>query len=140
MHHSFTPGPVHLFRLGAGTDIAEGLLDFATTNGIEAAWVSYLGAVRRAAFRYYDQEGLEYHDLVVDEHLEVLTGVGNISLLDGKPFLHSHAVFGDSTGKAFGGHIAVGCEVFSLEVRIEVLDGDAPQRAFDGTTGLSLWK
>jgi predicted DNA-binding protein with PD1-like motif len=139
MHYTFTPGPTHLFRLAAGADIAGGLLDFATANGIEAAWVSYLGAVRRATFRYYDQEALEYRDLVMDQHLEVLIGTGNISMLDGAPFLHSHAVFGDDRGAAFGGHIAPGCEVFSLEVRMEVLEGDPPVRRFDAATGLGLW-
>jgi uncharacterized protein len=137
--HRFEVGRTHLLRLPTGSDIVTEITGFAEENGIEAAWLTYLGAVRRAALRYYDQNALEYRDLTIDRHLEVLSGVGNISLLDGRPFLHTHAVFGDDQGRAFGGHLAVGCEVWSLEIRLDELSGDAPVRRFDEGTGLSIW-
>lgn len=139
VHHRFTPGPVHILKLPVGADIVKEITAFAAGNGIDSAWVSYLGAVRRASLRYYDQDAREYRDFVIDEHLEVLSGVGNISLLDGKPFLHTHAAFGDADGKAFGGHLNEGCEAFLIEVRIEELEGDALVREFDEETGLAPW-
>jgi uncharacterized protein len=139
-HRRFQPGATHLFRLEAGDDIVAEITEFVTEHAIEAAWISYLGAVRRASLRYYDQNALEYQDFTIDEHLEVLSGVGNVSMLDGRPFVHTHAVFSDGEGRAFGGHLNTGCEVWSLEVRVEVLAGDAPVRQFDETTGLSLWR
>lgn len=139
-HHRFETGTTHLFRLEAGDDVVEEITRFVTEHRIEAAWIGYLGAVRKASLRYYDQDALEYIDFTIDEHLEVLSGMGNVSLLDGKPFVHTHAVFSDREGKAFGGHLNAGCEVWSLEVRIEELVGDAPVRQFDETTGLSLWR
>jgi len=138
-HHRFEPGPVHLLRLETGSDLVDEITRFAVDHHVRAAWLSFLGAVRRASLRYYDQEAREYRDFTIDRHLEVLSGVGNISILDGRPFLHAHAAFADDAGAAFGGHLNVGCEVWSIEVRLEELRGEPPVRTFDERTGLNLW-
>lgn len=137
--YEFAPGRIHLLRLATGSDIVESITGYAVDRGIEAAWVQYLGAVRRASLRYYDQDAREYRDFVLDDHLEVLTGIGNISLLDDAPFLHTHAAFADARGTAFGGHVNVGCEVWALEVRFQELTGDRLVRDPDDCTGLTLW-
>lgn len=134
------PGTVHLLRLELGTDVVESITEYAVDNHITSAWFTYLGAVTTASLRYFDQEARAYRDFTVDRHLEVLSGVGNVSLLDGAPFVHTHAAFADETGAAFGGHLNRGCLVFSLEVNLQELTGDpAPIRLPDSATGLNLW-
>jgi predicted DNA-binding protein with PD1-like motif len=113
------PGPIHI--------------------GIEAAWLSYLGAVSSASLRYYDQDERVYVDFEIDAHLEVLSGVGNVSLLDGAPFVHTHAAFADEEGRAWGGHLNTGTRVWALEVRIQELVGEPLVRRPDDCTSLSLW-
>jgi predicted DNA-binding protein with PD1-like motif len=135
----FEPGPIHLLRLEQGEDLVDAITAYATNQRIQAAWFTYLGAVSRAALRYYDQVEMAYRDFTIDEHLEVLSGVGNVSLKDGAPFVHTHAALGDAAGRALGGHINQGCTVFSLEVRLEELNGEAPVRTLDQASGLSLW-
>ena len=136
---SFEPGPVHLLRVPTGEDLLGYLEEYVASHGIEAAWLSYLGALQTAALRYYDQTNKEYCDFHIHQHLEVVSGMGNVSLLDGAPFIHTHAVLADASGHAFGGHVNHGCEVWALEVKIEEFRGDAPVRMFDEATGLSLW-
>ncbi|MDX1691540.1 MAG: PPC domain-containing DNA-binding protein [Acidimicrobiia bacterium] len=137
---TFEPGPVHLVRLPTGADLLEGITGYAADRGIHVATVQYLGAVRRASLRYYDQEALEYRDFVIDEHLEVLSGVGNVSLLDGEPFVHTHMALADADGRAFGGHVNVGTEVWAIEIRLqELLGAEPPVRLPDDCTGLTLW-
>ena len=138
-HHTYRSGPVHLLRIPTGEDLLGTLEEFVRANHIEAAWISYLGAVQTAALRYYDQDQREYCDFHLHQHLEVLSGMGNVSLLDGEPFIHTHAVFADASGKAFGGHVNHGCVVWALEVKIEEFEGTPPARVFDEETGLSLW-
>jgi predicted DNA-binding protein with PD1-like motif len=135
----FQPGPIHLLRLEQGSDIVDSITAYATKEGISAAWFTYLGAVSRAALRYYDQVERVYRDFTVDQHLEVLSGVGNVSLRDGVPFVHTHAALADAAGRALGGHLDQGCLVYSVEVRLQELIGDAPVRLPDEATGLSLW-
>jgi len=133
------PGAIHLVRLNTGEDLLDGITEYVTTAGIRAAWLTYLGAVSRASLRYYDQDDRVYRDFELDEHLEVLSGVGNVSLLDGAPFVHTHAAFAASDGKAVGGHLNSGTTVWALEVRIQELIGDPLIREPDDCTSLSLW-
>lgn len=126
-------------RLETEADLLGGLEEFVTTHGIEAAWITYLGAVRSASLRYYDQVEKEYCDFHIHGPLEVLGGTGNVSLLEGEPFIHTHAQFADERGRGFGGHVNHGCEVWVIEARIETFSGEVPTREFDERTGLSLW-
>lgn len=137
--YRFTPGPVHLLRLTTGMDVTIEIERYAAENDITVAWVTYLGAVQTASLRYYHQTDLVYEDFLIERPLEVLTGVGNISLLETRPFLHTHAAFGDRDGRAFGGHVNRGTLAFSLEVQIQELVGDAPERLPDDCTGLATW-
>ena len=133
------PGPIHLVRLDTGADLLEGITSYATANEIPSAWLTYLGAVSRASLRYFDQDERVYRDFELDQHLEVLSGVGNVSLLDGVPFVHTHAAFADSTGMAFGGHLNLGTLVWAIEIRIQELGGEPLRREPDDCTLLSLW-
>ena len=129
-----------MLRLATGADLVEAITAYAADHRIQAATVEYLGAVRRAALRYYDQDAREYRDFVIDRHLEVLSGIGNISVLDDIPFLHTHMALADDVGAAFGGHVNVGTEVWAIEVRMQELDGaEPPIRTFDDCTSLTLW-
>ncbi len=139
IEYSFEPGPIRLLRLETGDDLIGALTSHAAERNIRAASLSLLGAVRRASLRYYDQDVKQYRDFTINRHLEVLSGVGNISVLDGEPFIHAHGAFADKEGKAYGGHINEGTEVFALEVTVSELNGLAPVREYDETTGLMLW-
>lgn len=132
-------GATYMVRLATEADLLGGLEDFVRENGIQGGWITYLGAVRSASLRYYDQAEQEYCDFHIHRPLEVLAGTGNISLLDGDPFIHTHAQFADEQGRGFGGHVNYGCEVWAIEARIEVVTGDIPIREFDERTGLHLW-
>jgi predicted DNA-binding protein with PD1-like motif len=133
------PGPIHLVRLDTGADLLEGITGYATEAGISAAWLTYLGAVSRAALRYYDQDERAYRDFTLDQHLEVLSGVGNVSVLDGAPFVHTHAAFADEAGRAVGGHLNTGTTVWALEIRLQELHGPDLIREPDDCTSLQLW-
>ena len=137
--YHFDPGRVHLLRLATGGDVYDDITDYIGSLRIEAATVSLLGAVQRASLRYYDQDEKAYRDFVIDEHLEVAAGVGNVSLLDGEPFLHVHVALSDAAGRGYGGHLNSGTTVFAIEVAISELDGVPPVRLPDDCTGLSLW-
>lgn len=135
----FAAGPVHLIRLDHGSDLLGEITRYVTEHDIRAASLAFLGAVQRAGLRYYDQNGKRYQDFTIDEHLEVVAGVGNVSLLDGKPFVHIHCALADEDGHAFGGHVNEGNVVFALEVTLWELHGTPMVRRPDDCTGLTLW-
>jgi hypothetical protein len=65
--------------------------------------------------------------------------VGNISVKDGRPFVHAHAVLADKNGNTKAGHLLEGT-VFAAEVYLRELKGAKLERKYDEVTGLSLWE
>jgi predicted DNA-binding protein with PD1-like motif len=122
-----------------GADLYESISRICTEEDIKIGKVTALGAVTKAALAYYDQEKKEYKPIAFDEHLEILNCTGNVSLKDGKPFVHMHATLADSQGSVLGGHVTTGTLVFACEVTIEELEGKALDRNMDENSGLSLW-
>jgi predicted DNA-binding protein with PD1-like motif len=126
-------------RLETGDDLVGKVEGVCAEHEIRAAWVSVIGAVRRASFAYYEQEDHRYLELESTEHHEISGFVGNISIRDGRPFLHAHATFCARTGAAVGGHLLPGCEVFAAEVTIREMTGVELIRTPDEVSGLALW-
>jgi predicted DNA-binding protein with PD1-like motif len=127
-------------RIGHGADLLEALTGLCRTRDIRLGWFQGLGAVKKGALSFYDQQTHEYRVVEMNEPLEITQLTGNISVKDGVPFVHCHVTFADEAGRAFGGHLAAGTVVFACEIMIEALDGPVLERVFDETTGLSLWR
>jgi predicted DNA-binding protein with PD1-like motif len=127
-------------RLPHGSDLLASLTGFCEQNHIQHGGVRALGALSRAVVAFYDQKEQVYHEVAFDDEVELLTLAGNVSLKDGRPFVHAHVVLADRTGRAFGGHLVNGCTVFACEFAVsEWNHAPAPVRQRDPVTGLWLW-
>lgn len=134
-----TAGRGFVGRLETGSDLVEEIERFCASRGVRAAQVTVIGAVRRAAYAYYEQSDHRYLELASDTHHEIVGFTGNISLREDRPFLHAHATFADASGVTVGGHLVRGCEVFAAEVMIREITGVSLVRVPDEETGLALW-
>ena len=132
-------GRAFVGRLETGDDLVEEIERACAEHEVHAAWVSVIGAVRKASFAYYDQEDQHYLELESTEHHEIGGFIGNISLREAQPFLHAHATFCARSGEAVGGHLLRGCEVFAAEFTIREMTGVELERTPDEVTGLALW-
>ena len=132
-------GRAFVGRLATGSDLVEEIERYCAEQGIMAAQVVAIGAVRRARYAYYEQDDHRYRELESDTHHEVVGFIGNVSMRDDRPFLHAHATFADADGATVGGHLLPGCEVFAGEVMIREMTGVSLVRQPDETTGLALW-
>jgi predicted DNA-binding protein with PD1-like motif len=133
------PSRVFFGRLATGSDLVVEIERRCAEQGILAAEVSVIGAVRRARYAYYEQSKHRYLELGSETHHEITGFVGNISQRDGRPFLHAHATFADVDGATVGGHLLRGIEVFAAEVVIREVEGVSLVRMPDEETGLALW-
>ena len=134
-------GRVALARVPEGADLLASVNQMASEAGFKSASVQFIGAVRKAVVQVFDQAKREYVTLNLAGPLEIVTGTGNVSLKDGQPFAHVHAVFSDLRGVCSGGHLAPGTEVFMAEVVLAEIDTDRPlERKLDRATGLALWE
>lgn len=127
-------------KLPHKADLIGSLTEAATANGIWAGAIQVMGALQGAKVGFYDQWSKTYRELTFAKPLEIVSGMGNVSLRDGKPFVHLHLSLSDEEGKVFGGHAMEGCTVFAAEYIIMPLTGATPLRVFDETTGLYLWE
>jgi len=134
-----TPGRTFVGRFEKGSDLVAEIERICAERGVSVAWVSVIGAVSHAAYAYYHQTDLRYLELASDTHHEIVGFIGNISLRDGKPFLHAHATFADEHGACVGGHLLRGIEVFVAEFEIRELLGVELIRVYDEEFGLALW-
>lgn len=134
-----TAGRGFVGRLETGTDLVEEIERFCAEQGIMAAQVVVIGAVRRARYAYYEQDDHRYRELQTDTHHEIVGFTGNVSMRDDRPFLHAHGTFADADGACVGGHLLPGIEVFAAEVMIREMEGVSLVRHPDQETGLALW-
>jgi predicted DNA-binding protein with PD1-like motif len=128
-------------RVPQGEDLLGYLNQVCLDENIQAGQVNAIGAVSKATIGFYDQARQVYEFLDFNEPMEIVALMGNVSIKDGKPFVHAHVVFGNHTGKLLGGHLAEGAPVFACEFIITKFDSDQEfVRGLDQGTGLPLWQ
>jgi len=134
-------GRAFIGRFESGKDLLEELNAFCKKENIRLGVFNLIGAVRNAKLGYYDQEKKQYTGCVeLNKKLEIASCTGNISIKDGEIFVHAHITLADMEGKAFGGHLMPGTEIFAAEFFVQELIGQVLVRAKDEITGLPLWK
>jgi predicted DNA-binding protein with PD1-like motif len=135
-----TTGRRLMGRLPKESDLLEALTAVCVREQITLGEVRAIGAVTKARLGFYDQAAQKYDYLDFNDPLELVMLMGNVSLKDGKPFVHAHVVFSDHQGRAIGGHLVEGAPVFACEYVIkEYRSETAFKRGVDTPTGLALW-
>ena len=120
-----------------GDEVIAGLLDFARTHDLGGSHFTAIGAFSSLVVGYFDWGKKDYKKIPLDEQVEVLSLVGDITLDEGRPKVHAHVVVGKSDGTAHGGHL------LEAHVRptLEVILVESPQhlrRQPDKASGLAL--
>ena len=120
-----------------GDEAVAGLVRFAAEQQVSHATFHGLGAFERATIAYFNLSTNEYEKTPIDEQVEVMSLIGNIALLDGKPKLHAHVVVGKRDLTAHGGHLMEGHVRPTLEVSLTAFDRNIV-RTTDAATTLPL--
>jgi uncharacterized protein len=114
-----------------------GLTDFAAEHRLKAAQFTAIGALSRVVVAFFDWKSKEYQHMPIEEQVEVLSLVGDISQERGAPKVHAHVVVGKADATAHGGHLIEARVRPTLEVVLTEMPRHL-QRRFDSTSGLSL--
>jgi len=130
-------GRLHFLRLDRGDDLAACVAAYCRDAGVAAAAVAGIGAIEEVELGYYVLPAKTYDRRRLEGVWELLSLAGNVTLLDGAPFLHAHVVLSgpDFTvrgGHLFGGRIAVTGELFIVEAGMPLA------REMDEAIGLRL--
>jgi predicted DNA-binding protein with PD1-like motif len=95
----------YVLAFDKGQEVMASLLAFAKKQPLTAGGLTGIGAVSGAVLAFFDRKAREYKHIPVGEQAEVASLIGNVSLVDGEPFLHVHAVLGLPDGSARVGHV-----------------------------------
>lgn len=128
-----------MVRVKHNSNFIQFITDLAVEKKIKVATFTAVGALKWAKLGFYDQLKHEYQEIKLDSPFEIACCLGNISIKDGKPFVHAHAVLADKKGDTKAGHLLEG-KVFAAEVHLRELKGAKLERKYDVITGLSLWE
>ena len=136
----FQLGRIYMERLPHDGDLLKVLTAFCRERGVRAGYLSVIGAVKRGVFSCYEQRQQIYETVILGEDLEITHCQGNVSLLDGQPFVHAHISFARANGETLAGHLMEGTVLFAGELVLREFLGPDRVREKDPVTGLNLWK
>lgn len=125
-------------RLDIDDEIIASLETICKENDIKSARVHAIGAVKSATVAMFDFAKGDYNETKLDCFMELLSLEGNVTQMNGETYIHLHASFGDSEGKAYGGHLKNAVIGATCEMFIEPLE-NVVNRIKDSDTGLNIF-
>jgi len=121
-----------------GEDVLRAIEAVAMEHAVRSGQLSLIGAISKAKLGYFHREAAEYRYFTVDEDVEVVSCIGDISTHEGNLVVHAHMIVADETGKCWGGHLVTGCEV-SVTIELVIIETEIELiRKRDDVTGLNL--
>ena len=123
--------------LAAGDEVMSAISSFARARQLRATQFTAIGAFSRVVVAYFDWGTKRYRNIPIDEQVEVLSLVGDITLEDGQPKVHAHVVVSKADATAHGGHLVEGHVRPTLEVVMTETPGYLKRR-YDPESGLAL--
>jgi uncharacterized protein len=126
-----------IYSLKAGAKLPDEIVAIATKEKIPTARVEAIGGVERLRLAYFNHESKKYEEHEFREFLEATSIMGNITLKDGKQFLHIHGTFGRKDLSVIAGHVMAATVFPLLEVVITPTRNRALRR-FDDELGLNV--
>jgi hypothetical protein len=107
--------------LATGDEAVKALTSFAVEQHLAASHFTAIGAFSSAVVAYFDWSAKQYRNIAIDEQVEVLSLVGDISLENARPKLHAHVVLGKADATAHGGHLIEAIVRPTLEIVVTEL-------------------
>ena len=105
-----------------GDEAVSGLTQFAKSQRLAASQFTAIGAFESLTLGYFEWEKKQYKKNPVNEQVEVLSFLGDITLEKEEAKLHVHCVVGRADGTALGGHLMDG----KVRPTLEVIIREAP--------------
>lgn len=127
-----------LLRIDRGEEILACIQSVCEKEKITLGSVSGLGAVGEVTLGVFNREQFVYEKQTLTGDMEIASCSGNISTMEGKPYLHIHMVVGNVTQDiCHGGHLNRAIVSLTGEFILHRIDG-AIDRAYSPEVGLNL--
>ena len=120
---------IFALRLKPEDDLKESLGHFVQQHDIQAGFIlTAVGSLKQATLRFANRDNAQ----LFKEKFEIVSLVGTLSL-DG---IHLHISLSDRNGKTLGGHLLIGCIIYTTaEIVIGTSEDFIFLRTVDEVTG-----
>lgn len=112
-----------VLRLEVGEDINESLLFLAGKENIALASVSGIGATDCFTVGVFHIESKDYNKKHYTGNHEITSLTGNITEMNGAPYVHLHVTCAGKDGNIVGGHLLSARISLTAELFIRTVDG-----------------
>ncbi|MFX1237552.1 MAG: PPC domain-containing DNA-binding protein [Promethearchaeota archaeon] len=133
-----TIGKVIVGKILPDEDIIDAIKEMVIEHDFKSGLVNAIGALKKTTIGYFNIETKEYEFKTIEEDVELVSCMGNVSFNQEVPIIHLHVVLGKKDYGLFGGHlsqpsiVSVTGEVFIYKIN------DKLMRSEDSRFGLSL--
>ncbi len=128
-----------MLRADRGEEVIQSLTALCERENIRLAEVNAIGAADQAVIGVYDLEKRVYYREELDGFMEITSLAGNVTSMDGKPYIHLHAAMADQQNRIHAGHVITIRVGATCEMFVRVLDGNV-RRERNEELGINLWK
>lgn len=123
--------------LDSGDETIQCISDFAEEQHLKTCQFTAIGAFSHSILGYFDFSKKDYKKNKIDEQMEVLVLVGDISFHKDERKVHAHVVLGGPDGTTRGGHLMEGYAKPTLEIILTESPSNL-YRKYDPESGLAL--
>ena len=127
----------YIIVFAKGDEVMSGLTDFARQNKVSSANFTAVGAFGHATVGWFDDIKKEFKLIPIKEQVELVSMIGNITLVKDKPAVHTHVSVASSDGIVHGGHVINAFVFPTLELFMTVYPTPL-HKELDQATGLNL--
>jgi predicted DNA-binding protein with PD1-like motif len=130
-------GDRYQLRFASGERLVDTILAFLAAKKVGFATMTAIGALSSATISYWNAATQQYESHQIDEQVEFVSLIGNVSLKDGAPFVHAHVTLGRSDLTTLGGHLNEAAVHPNVELWLWP-ESESVDRAIDDGSGLHL--
>ena len=131
-------GDTFTVRIDRGEEIIESLKKLCEDEHVRLGRVEAIGAAEHAVIGVYDLAKKAYYPEEIDEFMEITGLNGNITAMDGKPYVHLHTTLAGRDHVIHGGHVLEMRVGATCEMFVTVFEGEV-NRCKDEELGINLW-
>lgn len=139
MYSYKTIGNKHILSIDNHCEIVEAIKNFCKEKGILSGSISGIGAVNEMTLRFFNPTTKHWEDKSFCEQMEIANLTGNISSMDGEPYLHLHITVGRSDYSSLAGHLLSARLNGAGEIIIEDFKALGVGRMFNPDLGLNCY-
>lgn len=129
----------YFVRLYKNEEIIKSIKELCFKEGLKSGSIIGIGAIKDPELGYYNLSKKEYKKELIKGEYELLSLIGNISIVEKEPYIHLHVVLGKEDFNTIGGHLFSATVSVTSELIITVVENEI-ERKKDEETGLNLWK